>query len=73
MVIDVDNTTLNHLSPMGQYFQLNLLFHPRMPVLIDHCTFYLWVYDNLMHISTQAEWPYESLLFLYQKRSAKQS
>ena len=64
---------LNHLSPLGQYFQLNLLFHPRMSVLIDHCTFYLRIYDNLMHISSQAEWPYESLLFLYQKISEKQN
>lgn len=51
------------MFPLGQYFQLNLLFHPGMPGLIDHCTFYLWIYDNLMHISSQAEWPYESLLF----------
>lgn len=64
---------LNHLSPMRQCFQLNLLFHPRMPVLTDHCTFYRWIYDNLMHISLLAEWPYESLLFLYQKRSEKQN
>lgn len=44
-----------------------------MPVLIDHCTSYCWIYDNLMHIFSQGEWFYASWLFSGQKRSAKQN
>lgn len=44
-----------------------------MPVLIDHCTSYCWIYDNLMHIFSQGEWFYAFWLFSGQKRSAKQN
>lgn len=42
---------VNPLSTMGHHFQLVLLFNLTMLVLIDHSTFNLWIYDNLMLIS----------------------
>lgn len=42
---------VNPLSTMGHHFQLVLLFNLTTPVLFDHGTFDLWIYDNLMHIS----------------------
>lgn len=50
MVISIQYR-VNPPTAMGHHFQLVLSFNLTTPALTDHCTFYLWIYGNLMHIS----------------------